>query len=82
MAVGALREDFFAETMNQAGHAYSYLKNNRGAKTPDFLLQDDAEKVVVEIGGRGKGRAETGGNGSSSVKQIQRLIRKLSCDKL
>jgi predicted AAA+ superfamily ATPase len=57
-AVGGLREDFFAEAMKQAGIRFQYLKSTRGAKTPDYLIEDAPGKLVVEIGGRGKGRAQ------------------------
>lgn len=57
-AVGCLREDFFVETMKQAGIDFHYLKSTRGAKTPDFLIEDVPDKLVVEIGGPGKGRSQ------------------------
>ena len=57
-AVGGLREDFFVEAMKQAGVRLQYLKSTRGAKTPDFLIEDTPEKLAVEIGGRGKGREQ------------------------
>ena len=57
-AVGGLREDFFAESMKQAGIRFQYLKSTRGAKTPDYAIEDAAGKLAVEIGGRGKGRAQ------------------------
>jgi predicted AAA+ superfamily ATPase len=56
-AVGWLREDFVAETMGIAGFPCSYLKSTRGAKTPDFLVRAGSEAIVVEVGGRGKGRS-------------------------
>ncbi len=57
-AVSGLREDFFAEAMKQAGIRFQYLKSTRGAKTPDYLIEDAPERLVVEIGGRGKGREQ------------------------
>jgi predicted AAA+ superfamily ATPase len=57
-AVGGLREDFFAEAMRQTGIAFSYLKSTRGQKTPDYLLDHEGEKLVIEIGGQGKGRSQ------------------------
>ncbi|MBW1785965.1 MAG: ATP-binding protein [Deltaproteobacteria bacterium] len=57
-AVGGLREDYFVETMKQAGIRISYLKSTRGAKTPDYLIEDAPEKLAVEIGGPGKGRQQ------------------------
>ena len=57
-AIGGLREDFFAETMRQAAIPFSYLKSTRGKKTPDYLVELDGEKLVIEVGGRGKGREQ------------------------
>ena len=56
-ALGGLREDFFAESMRQAGQSFHYLKSTRGTKTPDFLI-DGQEKLVIEVGGKGKGREQ------------------------
>ncbi|MBL8026700.1 MAG: ATP-binding protein [Fibrobacteres bacterium] len=55
-AKGFLREDFFAEMMFNCSIPYEYLKSNRGEKTPDFLVQYSNESIVIEIGGRSKGR--------------------------
>lgn len=57
-AVGGLREDYFVETMKQAGIQFRYLKSTRGAKTPDYLIEDARGKLAVEIGGSGKGRQQ------------------------
>lgn len=57
-AVGGLREDFFVEAMYQASIPFHYLKSTRGAKTPDYLIEGGPEKLVVEIGGKGKGREQ------------------------
>ena len=57
-AVGGLREDFFVEAMKQAGIRFQYLKSTRGAKTPDFLIEDASSRLAIEIGGRGKGREQ------------------------
>jgi predicted AAA+ superfamily ATPase len=57
-AIGGLREDFFAEAMRQAGLSFCYLKSTRGKKTPDYLVDHDGEKLVIEVGGRGKGREQ------------------------
>lgn len=32
-----------------------YLKNKRGAKTPDYLLELDGRKIICEVGGKRKG---------------------------
>jgi uncharacterized protein len=57
-AIGGLREDFFIEAARQAGIACSYLKSTRGRKTPDYLISGAADKLVIEIGGKGKGRQQ------------------------
>lgn len=58
-AIGGLREDFFAETMRRCNQAFFYLKSTRGSKTPDYLLDDgEKENIVIEIGGKGKGRTQ------------------------
>jgi hypothetical protein len=56
--VGGLREDFFAEMMEAAGLHFDYLKSTRGKKTPDFLTSSGKERIVLEIGGKGKGRSQ------------------------
>lgn len=55
---GGLREDFFALAMRQAGLSPHYLKSTRGQKTPDFLIDHAGQRLVFEIGGRGKGRSQ------------------------
>ena len=35
-------------------YQFHYLKTKRGAKTPDFLVKQGDEAVVVEIGGKGR----------------------------
>ena len=57
-AIGGLREDFFVEMLRQAGIQFNYLKSTRGAKTPDYLVSGGPDKLVVEIGGKGKGREQ------------------------
>ncbi len=57
-AVGGLREDFFAQEMFFHHKNFFYLKSNRGEKTPDYLIQDDNEDIVIEIGGKSKGRSQ------------------------
>ncbi|MFH2105788.1 MAG: AAA family ATPase [Candidatus Micrarchaeota archaeon] len=49
--VGALREDFFTDSMRYLGFELHYLKSNRGEKMPDYAVKD----VVIEIGGTSKG---------------------------
>lgn len=57
-AIGGLREDFFVGMLRQAGIAINYLKTTRGKKTPDYLVAGGSDKLVVEIGGPGKGRQQ------------------------
>jgi hypothetical protein len=68
-AVGGLREDFFAEMMRASGIEYHYLKTKRGAKTPDFLVTAGENEMVIEIGGKGKGRSQFKG-----IEANQKLI--------
>ena len=56
--IGALREDFFAEMMRIKGLEFDYLKSKRGQKTPDFLVRLPKGDIVVEVGGKGKGREQ------------------------
>jgi len=55
-SIGGLREDFFAQTCKILGKDIAYLKSTVGAKTPDYVLS--GENLVLEIGGRGKGRSQ------------------------
>lgn len=57
-ARGGLREDFVALAMRQAGIPLHYLKGTRGQKTPDFHIRHDGMSVVLEVGGKGKGRTQ------------------------
>lgn len=57
-AIGALREDFFATMLTASGTTFHYLKSTRGAKTPDYLISLDDGEIVLEIGGKGKGRQQ------------------------
>lgn len=56
-SIGPLREDFFVETLRALGKEVLYLKSMRGQKTPDYLVRD-FEDVVLEVGGKGKGRSQ------------------------
>ena len=73
--VGAIREDFFAETMKMKNYPFHYLKTTRGAKTPDFLVEDGQDRIVIEIGGKGKGREQFKG-----IKAEKKLILSHSAD--
>ncbi|MDC0358800.1 AAA family ATPase [Oligoflexia bacterium] len=54
-AKGGLREDYVAEMLKSIGHSFYYLKNKEGEKCPDFLLEGFSERVIIEVGGAGKG---------------------------
>lgn len=56
--IGAIREDFFAEMLTMKGYKFHYLKTKRGAKTPDYIVEYGNERVVIEVGGKGKGREQ------------------------
>ena len=56
-AIGGLREDFFVEAFKALGRDIFYLKSVRGQKTPDYCVRD-GEDVILEVGGKGKGRSQ------------------------
>ncbi len=57
-AIGGLREDFFVCSLTMLGLPFSYLKSTRGAKTPDYSVRTGTGDLIVEIGGKGKGREQ------------------------
>ena len=57
-ALGGLREDFFVEMLRSLSIDFYYLKSTRGAKTPDYLIPMDGQDIIVEVGGKGKGREQ------------------------
>ncbi|MCK5014346.1 MAG: ATP-binding protein [Candidatus Omnitrophica bacterium] len=57
-ALGGLCEDFFVEMLRSLGIDFYYLKSTRGAKTPDYLILMDGRDVIIEVGGKGKGRQQ------------------------
>jgi hypothetical protein len=44
--------------MRMTGHSVQYLKSVRGAKTPDYILKNDKTDLIIEIGGKSKGREQ------------------------
>jgi predicted AAA+ superfamily ATPase len=54
--LSGLREDFFVQSCKILDKNISYLKSTTGAKTPDYILPDT--NIVLEIGGKGKGRTQ------------------------
>ncbi|TVR02198.1 MAG: ATP-binding protein [Spirochaetaceae bacterium] len=57
-AIGALREEFFAQAMRHHDQEFRYAKSTRGQKTPDYLTLVGGERTILEIGGPGKGRTQ------------------------
>lgn len=57
-ARGGLREDYVALAMRQAGIPLHYLKSMRGQKTPDFCIAHGGASIILEVGGKGKGRTQ------------------------
>ena len=69
--VGSLREDFVAEILKMQNKQSYYLKSTRGEKTPDFLVKENDQEMVIEVGGKGKGRQQFKG---IKTKQKLRLV--------
>lgn len=57
-SLGAIREDYTTLALRQHGAAFEYAKSTRGAKTPDFVLSLGKSTVVLEVGGKSKGRSQ------------------------
>ncbi len=53
-AIGGLREDFAVGTFMQAGIPITYIKDSRGKKLPDYVLELDKKKLLIEVGGKSK----------------------------
>ncbi len=66
--LGGVREDFFAGMMISADIPFHYLKNRRGAKTPDYLVPVNGGDLIIEIGGKGKGYSQF--KGIEGVKKL------------
>jgi hypothetical protein len=47
--------------LSMKGYKSHYLKTKRGAKTPDYLVEYEKERFVIEISGKGKGREQSKG---------------------
>lgn len=62
--VGAIREDFFTDSMKFNGFGITYLKSSRGEKTPDYAIG----KTIFEIGGASKKASQF--KGFSAEKKI------------
>ncbi|MFH2010071.1 MAG: AAA family ATPase [bacterium] len=57
-AIGGLREDFVVGMLQAAAFEVDYLKSTRGGKTPDYLVRTPEGELVIEVGGKGKGRTQ------------------------
>ena len=53
--IGGLREDFVVDSLTVAGMTFHYLKSPRGQKRPDYMFRYNDERIVFEVGGKGKG---------------------------
>jgi predicted AAA+ superfamily ATPase len=53
--LGSVKEDFFVDVMRNNKIKIFYLKNNRGRKLPDFMIDVIKTRYIVEIGGKSKG---------------------------
>jgi len=58
MLEGSIKEDFFGHTMKSNKINIFYLKNKRGKKLPDFMIEVKNIKYIVEIGGKSKSFAQ------------------------
>ncbi len=67
--IGGTREDFAMDCLAIAGKRVHYLKSTRGQKTPDFWIDGPEYPLVLEVGGKGKGREQFKG-----VKVERKLI--------
>jgi predicted AAA+ superfamily ATPase len=57
-SLGGLREDFAVGSLQQAAVKISYIKNSRGKKLPDYVVELNQKKILIEIGGSSKGMAQ------------------------
>lgn len=57
-AKGEIREDFFVEALCLKNKSFYYLKSTRGSKTPDFMVKENGNEIIIEVGGKGKGRQQ------------------------
>ncbi len=53
--LGAVKEDFFVDAVRNKRIKTFYLKNKRGRKLPDFMIDMEEKRYIVEIGGKSKG---------------------------
>lgn len=56
--IGSLHEDFFALSMRLAQIPFTYVKSQRGKKIPDFSFSWNSMNIILEVGGKGKGRSQ------------------------
>jgi hypothetical protein len=71
-AIGGLREDFAVGALKQTSAPLFYIKNSRGKKLPDYVIEHDGKKVIIEIGGSSKGTRQLREEDSS----IERFVFK------
>lgn len=53
--IGGLREDFAVGALQRAQVSVRYVKNSRGKKLPDYVIELRDKEFLLEVGGRSKG---------------------------
>ena len=81
-ALGDLREDYTAEALKAANINFHYLKNKRGEKTPDFLIETLKGQTIIEIGGKNKSTKQFKGLKDNIPKYVFKHGGPYSKDKL
>jgi len=56
--LGSVKEDFFVNVISNNKINIFYLKNKRGRKLPDYMIEVKKIKYIIEIGGKSKGFAQ------------------------
>ncbi len=78
--LGGLREDFAVHMLKEQGVNFYYLKGKKGEKRPDYLIKMDNIKIVIEIGGKGKGFKQFKGISDNYKKIVFKQDYKISKD--
>ncbi len=70
MLMGALKEEYLAYVLNSIPETeLFYLKTKRGKKTPDYLFKLNNTRIILEVGGKGKG--------FSQFKEVKEDLKKI-----
>lgn len=68
--IGGLREDFAFAMLKYLNLDLYYLKSTVGKKIPDYIIIFDKKIIVIEVGGKGKGRSQFKGISNYDQKLI------------